>query len=412
MRLAIVSPYPPAMTGIGQYGYHISHLLAQSGVFDGLTILTGAAGTAQVPMERLETGRPQPDHAGTSAPIQIKTAWQPGQWNLGWKIHAELQALKPDLVWYNLGVSVFGRSPLANLSGFLSLAWARRLNLPTVVTLHELAELADLRTLNAPGGPLALHGARLLTHCALQADVVCLTMRRYTDWLAARQPDLHCLHIPLGAYHLPERLPESNAPELLFFTTLAPFKGLEVLLEAFRLLLPAHPGLRLTIAGSEHARFPGYARRLREQFQGLDGLRWLGQVPEEQVRALFQRAQIVVLPYLASTGSSSVLSQAAMWGRSVVTSDLAETRAVISESGLEVTYFERGQARCLAQALKMQLETPALRRQQVERNFWAIQRHGPEETCRAYLQAFDLALATHRSPKRNAKPAQATPGPL
>jgi glycosyltransferase involved in cell wall biosynthesis len=386
MHLAIVSPYPPNITGIGQYGYHVSRLLAHSGIFARITVLTGAT-QGKTALE-------------VPPPLQIRPAWQPESINTGWEIFRQLKALQPDVVWFNLGASVFGRSPIANLSGFFGPLCARRMDIPTVVTLHELVELADLQTLNAPGGPLAAHGARLLTRIGLQADVVCLTMRHYTDWLAIRQPNLPCVHIPIGAYYQPELLPASDEQELLFFTTLAPFKGLGVLLEAFCALQPHYPDLHLTIAGAEHARFPGYARRLRKQYDRLPGIRWLGQVPEEQVRGLFQRAQIVTLPYNASTGSSSILYQAATWGRPVVASDLPETRTIVAESGLDVTFFERGNPASLAEALRAQLDSPNLRRQQMEHNFAAIQRYRPEDTCRAYLQAFNLALAARRSPKR------------
>ena len=101
---------------------------------------------------------------------------------------------------------------------------------------------------------LAPLGARLLTYIATQADVVCLTMRHYANWLAARGVD--CAHIPIGAYHEPELLNEPDSPELLFFTTLAPFKGLELLIEAFTRLRNEVPRLRLTIAGTAHTRFP------------------------------------------------------------------------------------------------------------------------------------------------------------
>ncbi len=398
MHLAIVSPYPPHVTGIGQYGYHLSRSLAQSGLFTHITILTGAPGTSQLHQ--------------MPAPIQIEYAWQPEQLNTGWEIVAHLRRLKPDLVWFNLGTSIFGRSPLANLSGFLAPVWAHRAGLPTIVTLHELAELADLRALNAPGGPFARYGARLLTSIATQADVVCLTMRRYVDWLAARHPRLQCIHIPIGAYYTPEMLAESGSAELLFYTTLAPFKGLEVLLEAFQSLKINYPDLRLTIAGAEHARFPEYAGRLRQSYNNLAGIRWLGQVHEDNIRALFQRAQIVVLPYNASTGSSSVLYQAATWGRPVVASNLPETQAVARESGLQVALFQRDDAASLAMVLKTYLDSAQERGVQVGHNFAAIQRNRPEETCRAYLQAFNLALESRRSPKRIIIPAQVISEPV
>lgn len=393
MHLAIVSPYPPNITGISQYGYHVSQSLAESGQFTRITIL---ADTPRVP-RRVQA----------HTPIQIENTWQPSRLDTGWKIVSRLRQLKPDLVWFNLDVSAFGPSALANLSGFLSPIGAHRLGLPTVVTLHELVELADLQALKAPAGPLAPLGARLLTRAATRADVVCLTMRRYLDWLAARQPDLQCIHIPIGAYHRPEILPESDSPELLLFGMLAPYKGLEVLLEAFDALRHnGHPGLRLTIAGTAHPRFPDYARHLQQTLGGASGIRWLGEVPEEQVRELFLRAQVVALPYTASVGSSSVLYQAATWGRAVVASDLPETQALVRESNLDVTFFQRGNSDSLSRGIANLLDSPDRRRRQAQHNFAAIKRNRPEETCRAYLQAFNLALESRLSPKRFAIPSQ------
>jgi glycosyltransferase involved in cell wall biosynthesis len=280
------------------------------------------------------------------------------------------------------------------------------MGLPTVVTLHELVELANLRTLNAPGGPLAPLGARLLTNITTQADVVCLTMQRYADWLSRRRVD--CVHIPLGAYHEPALLDEPQTPELLFFGMLAPFKGLELLLEAFGPLCAEYPGLRLTVAGAEHPRFPNYAGRLRERFQTMPGVNWLGRVDEEDVIDLFRNAQIVVLPYAASTGSSSVLYQSATWARAVVASDLNETRAVSIENDLQVQFFENGSVESLRRAIRILLDSPRRRRAQAEHNFGSIEQARPEETCRLYIQAFNRALEKHRSPTRILVPPATT----
>ena len=341
--------------------------------------------------------------------ITIKTTWEAGDLNSWWKISSDLQSLRPDLVWFNLGASVFGRSPLANLAGFLSPFMARSLGIPTVVTLHELVEQADLAGLKSPGGPLAPFGARLLTLGALQADVVCLTMKQHVDWLSKHHNGKKSIHIPIGAYYKPEILvrPADLPRELLFFTTLAPFKGLELLLQAFQQLQTTRPDLHLTIAGVPHARFPGYESELKLNFSHLSNLSWLGSVPEAQVRDLFQQAEIVCIPYTATTGSSSVLYQAAMWGRAIVASDLAETKAVARESNLEAAFFQSGSSSSLAAVLKELLDSPELQKEQVRRNFAAIQHHRPEEICRIYLQAFNLALETSNSPKRLAIPGLA-----
>jgi len=310
---------------------------------------------------------------------------------------SRVKQLHPDLIWFNLGASIFGKSPLSNLSGLLTPMSVSRL-FPTVVTLHELVELADLRALNAPGGALAPLGARLLTRIATQADVICLTMQHYADWLRVRGVD--CAHIPIGAYHDPELLDENESCELLFFTTLAPYKGLELLIEAFNRLRAEVPELRLTIAGTAHTRFPNYADELRDRFSKAHGIRWLGQVSEDQVKDLFGRAQIVVLPYAASTGSSSVLYQAATWGRAVVASDLSEIRNVTQENNLRVQFFENNNLESLCSSLRLLIHSPAIRRAQSQHNFNAIQHLKPKATCHRYIRVFNRALEKRRSTKR------------
>lgn len=376
MHLTIVSPFPPTITGIGQYGYHVTRSLAKSGSFSRVTVLAGAKENGQ-----------HPNHLGIT---ELDYCWRPGQSNARQVILSRITRLNPDLVWFNLGASVFGKSPWINISGLFTPMLIQRQGIPTVITLHELAELSDLRALNVPGGPFAQLGARLITNIATRADVICLTMRNYADWLTARK--ISCAHIPIGAYHEPDLLDESDSQELLFFTTLAPFKGLELLLEAFHVLRKEFPRLGLTIAGTEHTRFPDYAHELRTYFNGTEGIQWLGQVPEDNVMDLFRRAQIVVLPYTASTGSSSVLYQAATWGRAVVVSDLKEVRELTRESNLLVEFFKNGDVQGLCQSLRNLLHSPEKRHHQTRHNFNSIQHARPEVTCQKYIEVFNHAL--------------------
>ena len=383
MHLVIVSPFPPSITGIGQYGYHLTRALANSGLFSRLTVLAGSAHNGQ-----------HPNHLGLT---ELDYCWQPDSLTARQAIFSRVKRLNPDLIWFNLGASIFGRSPLSNLSGLFTPMSVSRL-FPTVVTLHELVELVDLRALNAPGGILAPLGARLLTHIATQADVVCLTLQHYADWLSRR--GVECAHIPIGAYHEPELLGETESGDLLFFTTLAPYKGLELLIEAFTRLRGEFPHLNLTIAGTTHTRFPNYGSNLQSRFTEADGVRWLGQVAEEDVKDLLRRARIVVLPYAASTGSSSVLYQAATWGRAVVASDLREIRRLASETSLQVQFFENSNLDSLCASIRLLLNSPSLRRAQAQHNLRSIQSLRPKATCYRYIQAFNRALEKRQSAKR------------
>ncbi len=338
MHLVIVSPFPPAITGIGQYGYHVTRALAQSGMFSRISVLAGS-----------QINGEHPNHLGLT---EIEYCWVPGQLKARQAILSHVKRLSPDLIWFNLRIGMFGESPWQSVSGLLAPMLARWMGYPTVVTFHEMVELSDFQLLNAPGGPFAPLGARLITDLATQADVVCLTMQKHLDWFAKQRPQVECIHIPLGAYNEPVLMDEGENTELLLFNMLAPFKGIEVLLEVFPILKLEFPHLQLTIAGEEHPRFPGYAQSIKDRFAGLEGIRWLGKIPSEDVVELFRRAQIVVLPYRASTGASSALNQAAAYGRAIVASDLGELRAMVHEGNFQVEFFENGNAESLREALR------------------------------------------------------------
>lgn len=386
MHLTIVSPFPPSITGIGQYGYHITRVLANSGSFSRITVLAGS-----------DINGEHPNHLG---PTKIEYCWEPGQFNAWQAISSRIKQLTPDLVWFNIRMGMFGESPWISASNLITPMLVQRMGYPTVVTLHEMMEQSDLRALKAPGGILAPLGARLITNIVTQADVVCLTMQKHLDWFAKKHPRVDCINIPLGAYHEPVLLDEYDKTELLMFNMLAPFKGAELLLEVFPSLKMEYPNLELTIAGKEHPRFPGYVQSVKKRFNGMEGVKWLGQIPEENIIELFKRAQVVVLPYKATTGASSVLYQAAAYGRAVVASDLSEIRALAQESDLQVEFFETNNAESLRNAIRILLDSPSRRLAQTENNFRAAQNMCLEKTCHLYLRAFNYALEKRQSRKR------------
>ena len=380
MHLAIVTPFPPTVTGIGQYGYHISAALARTSAFRRITVLsemTPGAGALQA-----VNG------------LTVERVWRSNRADAGWKIARRLQRLEPDLVWFNLGFSAFGRSPLANISGLLSPLAAKGIGLRQVVTLHELLEAADLRELNAPGGALTGWVVRFFMALLVgHADVLCVTLKQHATSLTAGWPHRHVVHIPIGAADAPEVLAQPEDPELLFFASQAPFKGLELLLDAFAELRAEYPALRLTVAGAEHPRFPGYVRRTRSAYRDNPGVRWLGYVPESGLRDVFARATIVVLPYAVATGASSVLYRAATWGRPIVVSDLPKLRATVEEVGLQALFFRGADRSDLVATVRRLLSTPAMQAHQASHNLSVMRRMTSDETCRAYMTAFDLALS-------------------
>jgi glycosyltransferase involved in cell wall biosynthesis len=381
MHLGIVSPFPPEISGIGQYGWQVTQGLGDTGRFRQITVFTGT------------TSNPGP--LPVSGGLSIRRVWTRDDVASVMGLTPAIRAARPDVVWFNLGFTVFGSSRAANFLGLAAPMLARRAGLPTVVTLHELFEFAPPRALGAMNGHITTLGARTATRMVLSADVVCVTLRRYVAELQARYAASHVRHVPHGAFAGPEFLaPPPDAPprEILIFATFAPYKGLPVLLEAFDQLRRRDPRVTLTIAGSDHPRFPGYLAGVRASLNGThsDGsIRWLGPQTEAQLREVFARACVVALPYIATTGASSVLHRAAAFGRPMIASDLPDIRAVADEENLRLEYVPPSDPSALAEALARLLANPDRRGELAAHNLAVMQAMTLGHTCARYVELFE-----------------------
>jgi len=122
---------------------------------------------------------------------------------------------------------------------------------------------------------------------------------------------------------LPAQLAGVEGPVVLFFGLLRPYKGVDVLLEAWRGI----EGAQLWIVGMPRMPLAPLRARATPSVRFLPGF-----VEEAQVPALFRRADLVVLPY-REIDQSGVLATALAFGRPLLLSsaggfpEVAETGA-------------------------------------------------------------------------------------
>ncbi|MCS6909442.1 MAG: hypothetical protein NZM11_02575, partial [Anaerolineales bacterium] len=113
MKLSIISPFPPALSGVGQYGWHVTRGLAATGRFASITVLAERAPTAEA--------------TALDGPVTVKRVWRRDDPASALRLLRALAAERPDALWFNAGLTMFGRTRPANFLGLLVPALARRL---------------------------------------------------------------------------------------------------------------------------------------------------------------------------------------------------------------------------------------------------------------------------------------------
>ncbi len=199
----------------------------------------------------------------------------------------------------------------------------------SVVTLHQVVDPGEvdqaftrLHRVHVPPaaarwglrgqqGSIRLLSTATVVHAARFAELVPgsfvvpigLTRRRPEPAAEARQ-----------ALELP-----NDALVALCFGFVAPYKGLEVALEAARV---AGPAVHLVVAGGPHPRLAGngdgYAADLEARYQEV--ARFTGFVPAGDVRRWFSAADVVLLPYPRPFAGSAAFAEALAYGAPVLCS--------------------------------------------------------------------------------------------
>lgn len=202
--------------------------------------------------------------------------------------------------------------------------------------------------------------------------------------------------IPHGAFDYLTRLPHEAAlppelagaegPVILSFGVLRPYKGVDVLIEAFREL----DGAELWIVGRpwmDVAPLRAVAARCRGRVRFVE--RFLA---EEALPAVFRRADVVALPY-REVDQSGVLYTALAFGKPIVASDIGGFSEVGERHGA-ARLVPPGDAPALAAALGELVASPTEREQLAEAAAGAAA--GPyswDRAARLTLELYEELLA-------------------
>jgi phosphatidyl-myo-inositol alpha-mannosyltransferase len=161
-----------------------------------------------------------------------------------------------------------------------------------------------------------------------------------------------------------------------------PRKGLQVLLDAFELLVRSHPRARLLVAG------PGDVALVPPR------VTMLGQVSDEVKAQVFRSVDVFVAPNTGGESFGIILLEAMAAGTPIVASDLDAFRRVLrdGEAGRLATV---GDAESLAHACATLLESPERRDQLVARGGDLVRRYDWSVVATEIVHVYDTAIAMH-----------------
>ena len=193
--------------------------------------------------------------------------------------------------------------------------------------------------------------------------------------------------IPMGPMHGTDGgpSPRADAPKgqagagflLLQFGVVRPYKGTEVLLQAMPYVRSRFPNARLLVAGRALGDIGSRLLNLRDSLGLGDScsLRF-AYVPDRELEALIDQADVVVFPYVEASQSAAVIS-AMSRGRPVVASAVGGIPEVIRD-GVDGYLVPPGDVKSLAEKIIQVLNDPRRREvgrqayQRVHQNFgWA-----------------------------------------
>jgi glycosyltransferase involved in cell wall biosynthesis len=215
----------------------------------------------------------------------------------------------------------------------LAFALAAKLRrVPVVITVHNVLPhepspwfLRASRTLYRLADQLIVHSdvnrTQLLEHFRSDENrVTCVPMG--IDATAAPTLNRESARVQLG-------IPKAR-PTLLFFGTIRPYKGLDVLLRAFAEVRKRHPEVQLVIAGKPWEPWARYQSIIDDAGLAEHVITRLDYIPEADVSNYYAAADLVVLPYRHFDAQSAVGVQVLGHGRPMIVTDCGGLPALVN----------------------------------------------------------------------------------
>ena len=354
LRICFVTSHPPSRGRLSEYAVKVLRELEESRTIERILVLSDS----------------QAEEADSlyGRHVEVRKVWSPDNVLSILKILLNILSLRPDIVHFNAHFQSFGKRRLTNFIGLSLPFLCRTFGVPSVVSIHNLGDKVNLKAVGLKESIPNRLGIRLATKLVTLASAVTVTVRSYVGFLRQAYRCRNVTFVPHGTDMIdpPPKPPSVNPSRvILMFGHMGPYKGLALMIDVFSRLVNEKKDLKLIVAGESHPNFPGYLDSFRKN--PLPNVEFVGYVDELRLPELFERAFMVVLPYLAGTGTSGVFHLACGFGKPIVASDLPEIREVVEE-GASAILVPPNDVEAFSSAILRLCDEPCLAEEMGKRN--------------------------------------------
>lgn len=307
MKLCMLSTFPPKKCGIGDYTAELCDALTREEVDVHVLTYSDFGG------EAFE------DREGVKVHRELRF----GEW--GRMVWHRIKRLSPDII--HLQSSTFLHGRLTNT--FVHF----KDETPLISAVHDAPGSIRLFHVRPFLKPVYVLSRKLIVHSG--------TVKNVLEKVGIESSKM--VEIPLGVdtkRYGPEiegddfrKKYRVDGFEILYFGFLRPGKGIECLIDGFRVALPEMPDARLVVAGDVPPKGMRYSFGLRSESNYMNILKkrvkalgleekviFTGYVADAEMPACIGSADVIVLPYKTSQSRALYLAMAA--GRAIITTDM------------------------------------------------------------------------------------------
>jgi glycosyltransferase involved in cell wall biosynthesis len=350
VKSVIIGCFPPGEGSLNEYTYHLACGLAEHG--EDVTVLCD-----KIPKGPIE------ETLGSN--LKLVRCWGMNSIRTPFSILRKVHKVRPDIVYLNIQFGVlFATNVFINAFCLLLVPILLRITrFPTITILHNFPEIVNLEYTPYKAKRRLAPLVHILAQLVMMSSKgVVVLSRRYKELLTRHYNVTKVEYVTHGVFELVNELPKGRNEKrrLLVFGKITPrSKDYNLVLEAYKQLKFIVPNIELVVAGRVHPADPAFYSEVKSISEKA-GAQFIGSVPEPELKQLFTKSDLIILPYRAATGVSGVLYQACGYGLPPLLPSIPELTSIVDEMGIKAFFFLPGDVESLAHAIKVALNNQSL----------------------------------------------------